>query len=218
MTHPALDPRHPWIKVCGVRTEADLEACADAGATHVGINTWPGSPRSVAPETAGRLIGEARRLGLSPVLLHVPGSALPQDAALRLRPDFLQTRHRPSPTLATALAEEGVALIESRLAMESEIPPPPWGHVLLLDTPSPDAEGGSGRPFDWALATTAPRPFVLAGGLGPQNVAEAIAAARPAGVDAASRLESSPGAKDAARIRAFCTAARAAFEEIRDGV
>jgi phosphoribosylanthranilate isomerase len=207
-------PRQPWIKVCGVRSEADLEACAAAGATHVGINTWPGSPRCATPGAARDLVFHARRVGLSPVLLYVYGSALTPQDALDLLPDFLQTRVRPEASLAAELAAAGVALIESRTAGGAGLSAPPWGQVLLLDTPSLSAEGGTGRTFDWALTASAPRPFVLAGGLGPDNVGEAIASTRTAGVDSASGLESSPGVKDPARVLAFCRAARAGFEEI----
>jgi phosphoribosylanthranilate isomerase len=215
MTAAAPSYRHPWIKVCGVRSEAEVEACAQAGATHVGINTWPGSVRCVAPARARELAAHARRSGLSPVLLHVQGSSLSMRDALSLRPDFLQTRARPPVSLASELSSAGVGLIESRPASDPELLAPSWGQVLLLDTPSPGSEGGTGRTFDWSLAAAAPRPFVLAGGLAPENVADAIAAARPAGVDAASGLESSPGVKDPARVRDFCQAARHAFSEVR---
>ena len=209
---PAAD--RPWIKVCGVRSEADLEACASAGATHVGLNLWPVSPRQVAPPVARRLVACARRLGLSPVVVYVPGSALSLRDASDLRPDYVQSRVKPDPASASELSAAGVEIIESRPASAGALTAAPWGRVLLLDTPAEGAEGGTGTTFDWALASAAPRPFILAGGLGPLNVAEAIASARPAGVDAASRLESSPGVKDPERIRAFCRAARAAFEEI----
>ena len=204
----------PWIKVCGMGSAADLETCVSAGATHVGINTWPGSPRAIPSQIAATLLQHARRLGLATVLLHVPGSTLALAAALRLRPDFVQVLQTPSPPMRKALASEGIGLMESRPVRISGVPALSWGQVLLLDTSLPGKHGGTGTTFDWALARPAPRPFVLAGGLGPDNVASAIAACRPAGVDAAYRLESSPGQKDAARIRAFCGAARAAFKDL----
>ena len=204
----------PWIKVCGVRSLADLEACASAGATHVGINTWPNTPRFVPPKAAASLVEQARRLGLESVLLYVPGCALKMEAALRLHPDFLQTRERPSAALAASLADAGVSLIESRPASRGALPALSWGDVLLLDTPASRAEGGTGRTFRWDLCAGAPRPFLLAGGLDRHNVGAAIREACPAGVDAASGLESSPGVKDPERIRAFCAAARGAFQEI----
>lgn len=203
----------PWIKVCGARNVADLESCASAGATHVGINTWPGSPRAVSPQAAAILLQHARRLGIATVLLHLPGSKLTLLSALRLRPSFLQVREAPAPTVRAKLASEGIGLVESRATQRFCAPALSWGHVLLLDASLPGTPGGAGVAFDWTLAAMAPRPFVLAGGLGPDNVAAAIAACRPAGVDAASRLESRPGQKDPARIRDYCAAARDAFKD-----
>ena len=215
MIAPARLPSfsRPWIKVCGVRSLSDVEICAYAGATHVGINPWPGSARSVPPRIATTLLEHARRLGLATVLLHLPGSPLSLNAALRLHPDFVQVLQAPSPSLREALESEGIGLVESRPVRRLSAPAHPWGQVLLLDAPVSGKHGGTGTTFDWVLARSAPRPFVLAGGLGPDNVAAAIGACRPEGVDAASRLESSPGRKDAGRIRAFCEAARAAFKE-----
>jgi len=203
----------PWIKVCGVRTMADLEASASAGATHIGINPWPGSPRAVPPKTATTLLDHARSLGLATVLLHLPGSPLPLSATLRLHPDFVQVLQAPSQHLREAFKSEEIGLVESRPARRFGLRALPWGQVLLLDASVPGKHGGTGSTFDWTLAREVPRPFVLAGGLGPDNVTLAIGASRPLGVDAASRLESSPGHKDAGRIRAFCEAARAAFKE-----
>jgi phosphoribosylanthranilate isomerase len=203
----------PWIKVCGVRSLSDLDICASAAASHVGINTWPGSPRSVPPRVATTLLEHARRLGLATVLLHLPGSPVALNAALCLHPDFVQVLHAPSPSLRAALGSEGIGLVESRPARRLGAPALPWGQVLLLDSGVPGRHGGTGTTFDWVLARRAPRPFVLAGGLGPDNVVAAIGTCHPDGVDAASRLESSPGHKDAGRIRAFCEAARAAFKE-----
>ena len=220
MIAPARLPSlsRPWIKVCGVRSLADLEICASATASHVGVNTWPGSPRSVPPRIATTLLEHTRRLGLAAVLLHLPGSLLPLAAALRLHPDFVQVFHSPSPAMREVLASEEIGLVESRPARRFGAPALSWGQVLLLDAPLPGKHGGTGTTFDWVLARRAPRPFVLAGGLGPDNVAAAIAACRPFGVDAASRLESSPGHKDAGKIRAFCQAARAAFMENPHGL
>ncbi len=216
MTPSAAVPslRSPWIKVCGVRSSADLEACAKAGATHVGVNTWPRSPRAVPRREASDLVLGALSLGLVPVVLHLPGSYLPLAAAARLGAPLLQLYARPPARDQAALAELGVSVIESRPASAPSAQALPWGRVLLLDAAGPGEPGGTGSPFDWTLCGLAPRPFILAGGLGPDNVARAVRRARPAGVDAASHLESKPGVKDAGRIREFCASARQAFKEI----
>jgi phosphoribosylanthranilate isomerase len=84
----------------------------------------------------------------------------------------------------------------------------PETSMLLFDTASLGMHGGTGVPFDWNLLPDPGRPFVLAGGLGPDNVAEAIDAVEPFGVDASSRLESEPGIKDLRRIVAFIEQAK----------
>jgi phosphoribosylanthranilate isomerase len=88
---------------------------------------------------------------------------------------------------------------------------PPERHTVLLDTSDARLAGGTGRTFPWEAArvVAATRPVLLAGGLDDGNVAEAVAAVRPLGVDASSRLESSPGVKDPERVRRFVAAVRA---------
>ncbi len=205
-----MNPLRPWIKICGIRTERELELCAQAGATHAGLNGWQRSPRFLPPERMGRLQRSARSLGLVPVLVLSPLHAASLALLAGLTPGWLQLTAAPAPPLRRELARTGWRLIEARRALPGSLPAPTWGEALLLDAPGP-AAGGNGRRFDWSLAGSAPRPFLLAGGLGPDNVAAALAACSPAGVDAASGLESSPGAKDPTLVRAFCAAARRAL-------
>lgn len=205
----------PWIKVCGVRTFADLEACAAAGATHVGLNAWPRSPRFVDARAMRSLVRRAGQLDLVPVVVTLPGSAVGAEEAARMGAPLVQLLEAPSAALGRLLARRGTALIEARRATPATVSAMPWGAVLLLDACEAGLPGGTGTPVAPHLALAAPRPFVLAGGLGPENVAEAIATFRPAGVDAASGLESAPGRKDHGKIFAFCAAARGAFAEVR---
>jgi phosphoribosylanthranilate isomerase len=210
-------PEAPWIKVCGVRTFADLEACARAGATHVGINAWPGSPRFVPPRVMAELIGAARSLRIAPVILHLPGSPLNLEEAAHLNAAFLQLLEPHSAALRQRLKEKGVLIIEARRATANTVSCLPWGSVLLLDAHIYGRPGGTGVTVSETLALAAPRPFVIAGGLTPESVADAIAACRPAGVDAASGLESRPGEKDPHKIHDFCAAAREALGRVRRG-
>jgi|YelNatPaOPRAMG01_1025707.scaffolds.fasta_scaffold17710_2 phosphoribosylanthranilate isomerase len=211
-----MSPRQPWIKVCGIRTERELELCARAGATHAGLNGWERSPRFLPPERMGQLQRAARSLGLVPVLVLPPLNAASFALLAGLAPGWLQLTAAPSPALQKRLARDGWRLIEARRALPATLPAPRWGDALLLDAPGP-AAGGNGRRFDWSLAAFAPRPFLLAGGLGPDSVDAAVAACSPAGVDAASGLESSPGVKDPGRVRAFCAAARRALTAASPG-
>ena len=205
-----MNPHQPWIKVCGIRTERELELCARAGATHAGLNGWQRSPRFLPPESMRRLQRAARSLGLAPVLVLPPLNTASLALLAGLAPGWLQLTAAPAPPLRRELARTGWRLLEARRALPGSLPSPTWGHLLLLDAPGP-AAGGNGHRFDWSLAASAPRPFLLAGGLGPDNVAAAVAACSPAGVDAATGLESSPGVKDPGWVRAFCAAARRAL-------
>lgn len=199
---------HPWIKVCGVRNFSDLECAAEAGATHVGFNTWPESPRHIKPEYVAALLEAAARLGLAPVLLLVPGS---RPVPLK---SIQATLWLQSATPVHSRLSDGHSVLEARPARPESIAAPTWGDALLVDAHLEGKPGGTGLAVDRTLALQAPRPFVLAGGLNPDNVAAAIAAVAPAGVDAASGLESAPGVKDSGRVRAFCQAAREAFSRL----
>jgi phosphoribosylanthranilate isomerase len=84
--------------------------------------------------------------------------------------------------------------------------------ALVLDGPAAERYGGAGKPFDWRRAAGVPKPVILAGGLDAANVQEAIALAHPWGVDACSRVESSPGKKDHQKMKEFLAAAKAALE------
>ena len=204
-------PFAPWIKVCGVRSFADLEACARAGATHAGLNAWPPSPRFAPPRELFALASAARALGLAPVLLLLPGACLSPSQVARLAAAFVQVLAPPPADWRRRWSEAGTRVLEARPLTPENAPALPFGDALLLDAHEPGRHGGTGKTVSPELAARAPRPFVLAGGLGPDNVAEAVAALRPAGVDAASGLESSPGVKDPGRISAFCAEALAAF-------
>lgn len=212
---PGPVPAAPWIKVCGVRRLREVEACARAGATHVGLNAWPRSPRYVPPRDLGLLAEAAAAQGLVPVVVHVPGSPLDPGLFARVPGLLLQSPAPPPRALRRRMEEGGGAWVEARPARPELLPALPRGAVLLVDAPVAGMHGGTGRRIDPALLRVVPRPFVLAGGLNPDNVAEAVRLASPAGVDAASGLESSLGVKDEGKIRAYCQAAREAFERVR---
>ena len=205
------------IKVCGVTSVADALACAAAGADAIGVNLWPRSPRACTLERAaaicaalGREHPRVLRVGLL-----VNGSDGERAAARALFP-VLQLHGDESPELADA-EESGRALWKglrlagaADLALLERYAPPGWERCVI-DAPSA-GYGGSGRRLDLGLAAAAARraPVLLAGGLRPDNVAEAIAAVRPWGVDVASGVESAPGTKDLGAVAAFVQAARAA--------
>jgi phosphoribosylanthranilate isomerase len=190
------------IKICGITALEDALAACDAGADALGFNFWPGSPRYIEPERASRIIeripGHVLAVG---VFVHETAERIEEIAAIsgieaaQLHGDCGVPRLRWWKALEAG--PEVRRLIEQFPA-----------EAFLLDAPAGAQHGGTGRTFDWKLAAGLPGRIVLAGGLGPDNVKEAIRAARPWGVDACSRLESAPGRKDAAKVRAFVRAVR----------
>jgi phosphoribosylanthranilate isomerase len=201
------------VKICGITSPEDGRMAAEAGADAVGLVFWPGSPRRVDLATAGRisaalppfvlrvgvfvdagrdeLVRAADEAGLDLLQLH--GSE-PPDAVENLPRRALKAlRVGDGFVLAEALRYEGRAA------------------GLVLDTKDAAAPGGTGRSFDWTLAQGVRdrvKFLMLAGGLHAGNVAEAIRTVRPDAVDVSSGVESAPGRKDPAKVRAFVAAAR----------
>jgi phosphoribosylanthranilate isomerase len=219
----------PLVKICGLSTPATLDAALDAGADMVGFVFFPKSPRHVDWATA-RALGLKARGRAKIVALSVDAD---DDALKRivdaLAPDLLQLHGRETPARVKRIAElcdrptmKAIGVATSRDFAAAE----PYEGVtafLLIDAKPPrDATlpGGNGRPFAWSLARDfrPRRPWLLSGGLDPETVEAAIAQSGASGVDVSSGVESAPGAKDPARIRAFVAAARRAFARAAVGV
>jgi phosphoribosylanthranilate isomerase len=203
-----------FVKICGVRTEEDLHLCRRAGADAVGFNFWSGSSRYLPPGAAARLAPQPIE-GLLRVGVFVNA---PTDEIARVLDSGvidLAQLHGDEPPEACA-AFSGRAFPAVRLGSDASLKGldryPPGR--LLIDAAGP-AYGGSGLRLDLELAARAARrrPVILAGGLTPDNVAEAIARVRPVGVDVSSGVERSPGVKDPDRVLAFITAARSVPDE-----
>jgi len=210
--------RRVEVKICGLRDRAGLLAARDADL--VGFVFFPRSPRAVTPaEAAGisaGLEGGPLRVGL-----FVEPSDDELDAALRAMPalDVIQLHGEEPPARCAAVrARSGRAVMKAVGVAEAADLARARGHAavcdrLLLDAkPPPGATrpGGNAARFDWSLlrGLSLPVPWLLAGGLTPGNVADAIAATGARGVDVSSGVESAPGAKDAALVGAFLAAAR----------
>ncbi len=209
------------VKICGLSTIETVDAACAAGADFIGFVFYPPSPRAIAPATAASLhahvAGRARTVGL-----FVDAGADEISSVLDVVPlDGLQLHGRDTPAALAAMRErfgrlilkpvsvDGPAAIEGAAAYAGACD---W---LLLDAPPPkDATrpGGNAVAFDWrVLSRTAPsQPWMLAGGLTPDNVADAIRQTGARAVDVSSGVESSRGIKDPALIAAFVTAARSA--------
>lgn len=199
------------VKVCGLTRLEDARVAHEAGADWLGFILLGESPRRIEAAQA-RAIVEALDSALGVAVMVAPSP----DLALRLATEAGARRvqlHRVDPAqwphdfpLPTAFC---VPMDEAG-ALAGALPPEP--HLILLDAAHPTLAGGTGRTVPWpaAAAIAARREVLLAGGLGPDNVAEAIAAVSPFGVDASSGLESAPGIKDADKVRRYVAESRRA--------
>lgn len=186
------------VKICGITRVEDALAAIDAGADALGFNFWPGSPRFVKPAQAAAIM----RLLPSAVLrvaVLVEQTAAPVDGI-----DLVQVHG----AFQEAPAGRWWRALSAGPALRETMKDCPRPEAILVDTPAGEARGGTGRVFDWSLAAGFDANVILAGGLGPENVAAALDAARPFGVDACSRLETAPGVKDHAKMREFVRAVR----------
>jgi len=207
------------IKICGVRTPEILEAAIEAGADMVGFMHFARSPRHVDIETLQELISEARgRVETCVVLVNPDNSCVMEVAALS--PTWIQLHGPETPHRVEAIRDEaGIAVMKAisigtaedvaTVASFAEV-----ADRIMLDAKAPknaERPGGHGATFDWTLlkALDPELQFILAGGLTPETVADAIRAVRPMGVDVSSGVETAPGIKDTKLIRAFVQNARA---------
>lgn len=195
-----------WVKVCGLSSPADVMAANGAGADAVGF-VIAESPRQITVDQARRLVPLSTALTVL-VTVDLPASSVASlfeaTGAQAIQP---HGRFQLESGAAAASLERRVIL---PVPAGSDFQSVPEDFMLLMDTPSKVQHGGTGRAFDWELAANVARPLVLAGGLGPDNVSEAVKAVRPWGVDASSGLESSPGVKDHEKIRLYVERAKTA--------
>ncbi|MFH8255436.1 phosphoribosylanthranilate isomerase [Streptomyces roseolus] len=200
-----------FVKVCGLATTADIDVAAEAGADAIGLVVSGTSVRGLDRDRVPGLVGRVPDGVVSVLVVNDTPAAEAARIAADLGFDALQLHGR-----AYGPAEfEAAAAVHPRLWRATALADGPdtrvgalGEEVLLLDSP----KAGSGARWDLSLLDAA-RPeghWLLAGGLAPGNVAEAIAAARPWGVDVSSGVESAPGVKDHALVRAFVTAAKTA--------
>jgi phosphoribosylanthranilate isomerase len=206
------------VKICGLGKVASLDAALAGGADFVGLVFFPPSPRNVTPAQAQVLAARARGRAKVVALLVDPGDADVATAVAAATPDLLQLHGAETP--------ERVAEIRRRWALPviKAIPVQTRSDVaraqgyagvadlLLFDARAPSDStrpGGNGAPFDWqALAGMERAPFVLSGGLTPDNVAAAIRLTGARMVDVSSGVERRPGEKDCELIRRFIRAAK----------
>jgi phosphoribosylanthranilate isomerase len=204
------------IKICGITRLDDALRAAEWGAHALGFNFWPRSKRYISPLAAARIIEKLPPF-VSAVGLFVNASATTiRKAVKQSGVDTLQLHGDESPEACEGL---GLPVLKA-LAVESARSLKELERYdvagFVLDTPSA-GYGGSGRTFDWTLARRAAtrHRVLLAGGLNPDNVAQAIAEVKPYGVDVASGVESAPGIKDADLLHRFISAASTGASKAR---
>ena len=210
-------PRRSRVKICGLTRAEDVRAAAAAGADAVGFVFHPTSPRAVGIAQARDLCAELPPF-VTAVGLFVDASAERIAEVLGQVPlEMLQFHGDESPALCASFGRRWIKAIPMRpgldpiAAARDYLEMPGGAAGILLDAFDPVLAGGTGQSFDWGLVpvSLAPR-IVLAGGLTPGNVAEAIRRVRPFGVDVSGGVESAKGIKDEAKISAF-------MQGVRDG-
>jgi phosphoribosylanthranilate isomerase len=196
------------VKICGVTLPEDALLAAELGADAIGLNFYSESPRCISPYSAQN---STRHLPpfVSSVGVFVNWDAAPVIAlAAALRLSAAQLHGEESPKLAAEIAKK-ISVIQAFRVGEGAALPPfskyKSASAFLLDAVAADKFGGTGQQTDWNRAAVAAKShrIILAGGLTPENVAEAIRVVRPYAVDVASGVESKPGKKDPAKLRAF---------------
>lgn len=209
-------PDRVAVKICGVRSGEQAGSIVEAGADALGINFWPRSKRYVALEEAqpwlADLAGTVPRVAVTVNASDDELKAIRDSGVI----DFIQLHGDETPNRVGSLTQQGWVVfkalgVKDRASLERAAAFP--GDTLLLDAYAPTEYGGSGETMDWSLGAEAvtrwpERQIVLAGGLTPDNVAEAIRQVHPAAVDVASGVEASPGVKDLELVRRFVEAAR----------
>jgi phosphoribosylanthranilate isomerase len=207
------------VKICGLKTETALEAALAGGADYVGLVFFPASPRYVALPAAKALADKARGRSSIVALLVDPEDALIDTVIEAVAPDLLQLHGEETPertadvrrrwgtrvmkAIKVETAQDARAALAYRQAAD----------LILFDARAPadsTRPGGNGAPFDWRILLGLEHrlPFVLSGGLTPDNVAEAIRATAAEMVDVSTGVETRPGEKDSELIRRFLRAAK----------
>ena len=199
------------VKICGITRIEDATAAARAGADAIGLVFEPKSPRYVKPEQA-QAIMHAMPPFVTVVGLFVNAAPDTVETVLnRVSLDLLQFHGNETPEQCRRYHRPYVKAIHMRpdVNLHDQARRYADAEGLLLDTAAANVAGGSGQTFDWSLVPTdLGKPLILAGGLTPENVAEAVRQVHPFAVDVSSGVESSKGIKDAGKISAFINAVR----------
>jgi phosphoribosylanthranilate isomerase len=200
-----------WVKICGITTLEQAWACVELGVDAIGVNLVDGSPRRVDETLARRIAQDVGDRVLVVAVVANRSLATMREIRAATGVGCLQLHgDEPAADVAALLphAYKAVRIGSAADAAAADAMP---GEYVMVDARVEGALGGTGRTVDWALVAPIAkrRRLVLAGGLTPENVRDAVAAVRPWCVDVASGVESAPGIKDPGKVAAFVRAARA---------
>ncbi|MCA9427356.1 MAG: phosphoribosylanthranilate isomerase [Candidatus Omnitrophica bacterium] len=201
------------VKICGVTEAEDALACLEMGADALGFNFYSKSPRHLDLETARDLCAKLPPFGLRVGVFVDAAFDEIMEAVRTVRLDTVQLHGNEPPEISEDLMEAGVRVWKA-IRVENLGSLKPFEDypcdALVLDAFDPKVPGGSGKSFDWSILAEwkSPKPWILSGGLNPDNVAEALENLSPSGVDVASGVESSPGRKDPDLVKAFIHGAK----------
>ena len=196
------------VKICGITNPADAQLAAELGAHAIGLNFYPQSPRSISPHDAAKIIKPLPPF-VAPAGVFVNWAADPVIALSKaLHLSSAQLHGDETPQTCAAIAQHLPIIKVFRIKKGSALPKFAEyraANAFLLDAASTTDFGGTGKTIDWLLARRAANRhrIILAGGLTPENVAEAILTVRPYAVDVASGVESRLGKKDPAKLQKF---------------
>jgi phosphoribosylanthranilate isomerase len=186
------------VKICGITNADDARAAVEAGASAIGLNFWPKSPRYIAPADARAVLAAVpKSVWKVGVFVDEPAESVTR-IARDLGLDVVQLH-------GSSQAPASLRIWRAKNVNDDfELAQIPGGaEAFLFDAPAGDRHGGTGKIFDWAKLEGVRYKFLLAGGLDASNVGDAIRRLRPWGVDACSKLESSPGKKDHMLMKTF---------------
>ena len=216
-----------WIKICGTTSREDALVAVDAGADALGFVFYENSPRNIDADTAGKIVAElppqvekvgvfvdqspeqvrevAKRAGFTAVQLYADRYAGRTEEMFRLKKDCPGLKLIVTHSVPQVVASGSLLISTETQRMI---------FALMMDSGTPAQPGGTGKAFEWKsaqaliLGANLMLPVVVAGGLSPSNVVEAMNALQPWGVDVVSGVESAPGKKDPEKVRAFVKAVR----------
>lgn len=202
------------VKICGVTSAGDAAMAASLGADAVGINFYKGSRRYVPISEAAPIVAALRGKAV-PVAVFV--NELPEviaDICRELGIEVVQLSGRESPAMARRLPFRRIKAVHVRDGSEPAAYRDYPCEAFLIDADVPGEYGGTGKTLDWSHVGKAQpgKPWLLAGGLTPENVATAIRLARPSGVDVAGGVEFLPGKKDREKVKSFINNAKEVFD------